>query len=124
MRKCSWGIKWFALVVVIGFFMTSCGGGEKTNSGINGVWKNNDGGKVLTINFNGESKTIEMNGKIMTATVESDTHKEMIVKVQEDTDKVSTWTIRRIWNDNGSSFTFNLALPDGTQEHFTKETKS
>jgi hypothetical protein len=124
MRKCSWGIKWFALVIVIGFFLMSCGGAEKTNSDISGVWKNVDGGKVLIINFNGENSTIEMDGKIMPATVESDTHKVMIVKVQEDTDKVSTWTIRKIWNDNGSAFTFNLALPDGTQEHFTKETQS
>jgi hypothetical protein len=126
MRKCSWGIKWFALVVVIGFFMTSCGGSatEEANSGINGVWKSDDGNKELTININGESKTIEMDGKIMPVTIESDTYKSMIVQVQEDTDTVSTWTFQKVWNDNGSSFTVILTLPDGTRENFAKETPS
>lgn len=126
MRKCSWGIKWFALVVVIGFFMMSCGGSatDEANSGINGVWKSDDGNKELTININGESKTIEMDGKIMPVTVESDTYKSMILQVQEDADTVSTWTLQKVWTDNGSSFTVILTLPDGTRENFAKETPS
>jgi hypothetical protein len=126
MRKWSSSIKWFALVVFIGFFMISCGGSptEEANSGINGVWKSDDGNKVITININGESKTIEMDGKIMPVTIESDTYKSMIVQVQEDADKMSKWTFQKVWNDNGSSFTVILTLPDGTRENFTKETPS
>ena len=129
MRKWSSSIKWFSLVVFIGFFITSCGGGggsptEEANSGINGVWKSDDGDKVITININGESKTIEMDGKIMPVTIESDTYKSMIVQVQEDADKMSKWTFQKVWNDNGSSFTVILTLPDGTRENFTKETPS
>jgi hypothetical protein len=126
MRKWSSSIKWLAFVVVVGFFMTSCGSSptEEANSGINGVWKSEDGDKILTININGESKTIEMDGKVMPVTIESDTYKSMIVQVQEDTDKVSTWTFQKVWNDNGSSFTTILTLPDGTRENFAKEPTS
>ena len=126
MRKWSSSIKWFALVVFIGFFMISCGGSatDEANSGINGVWKSDDGDKVITININGESKTIEMDGKIMPVTIESDTYKSMIVQVQEDADKMSKWTFQKVWNDNGSSFTVILTLPDGTRENFAKETNS
>jgi len=126
MRKWSSSIKWFVLVVFIGFFMISCGGSatEEANSGINGVWKSDDGDKVITININGVSKTIDMDGKIMPVTIESDTYKSMIVQVQEDADKISKWTFQKVWNDNGSSFTVILTLPDGTRENFTKETPS
>jgi hypothetical protein len=124
MKKWSSGHKWLALVIVIGFILASCGSAEKTNSDINGVWKNKDGVAVLTINFNGESKTVEMDGKIMPVTVKSDTYKEMIVNVQEDADKISTWTLKKVWTDNGSSFTIILSLPDGTRENLSLDTIS
>ena len=124
MKKWSSSVKWVGLVIFVGLMLISCGGAQNTNSDISGVWKSEDGESVLKINFNGETKTIEMDGKIMPATIESDTDKQMVVKVQEDADKVSTWTLKKIWNDNGSSFTFNLTLPDGTFEHYAMEKSS
>ena len=129
MKKCSTGAKWFALVIFVGFFIVSCGGGgssttEQADSSINGVWKSDDGDVALTINFNGEKKTIEMDGKIMPATIESDTDRQMVVKVQEDAEKIETWTFTKVWNDNGSSFTFVLTFPDGRRENLKLETQS
>ena len=129
MKKCSTGAKWFALVIFVGFFIVSCGGGgssttEQADSSINGVWKSDDGDVALTINFNGEKKTIEMDGKIMPATIEIDTDRQMVVKVQEDADKIETWTFTKVWNDNGSSFTFVLTFPDGRRENLKLETQS
>jgi hypothetical protein len=124
MKKWGSSYKWFALVIVIGFILASCGSSNQASSDVNGVWKNEDGGTVVTINFNGESKTIEMDGKVMPVVIESDTYKEMIVKVQEDVDKISTWIFKKVWTDNGSSFTFILSLPDGTRKNLSMETHS
>jgi hypothetical protein len=124
MKKWSSGHKCLALVIVIGFILASCGSAEQKNSDINGVWKNKDGVAVLTINFNGESKTVEMGGKTMPATIKSDTYKEMIIDVQEDANQISTWTLKKVWTDNGSSFTIILSLPDGTRENLALDNVS
>lgn len=126
MRKCGTGIKLFVLVIAIGFFLVSCGSSSTnpTASGANGVWKSDDGDVTLTINFNGEKKNIEMDGKIMAATIESDTDRQMVVKVEEEANKIETWTFTKVWNDNGSAFTFILTLPDGTRENLKMESHS
>jgi uncharacterized protein YcfL len=123
MRKWGMSYKWLALVIVVGFILSGCSSSQQANTNVNGVWKD-ENGTTVTINFNGESKTIEMNGKIMPAIIESDTYKEMIVKVQEEADKLSTWIFKKVWNDNGSSFTFILSLPDGTRQNLSQETHS
>jgi hypothetical protein len=124
MKKWNSGFSWVGMVIVIGFILASCGSAENKNSDINGVWKNKDGVAVLTINFNGESKTVEMDGKIMPVTVQSDTYKEMIVNVQEDADKISVWTMKKVWTDNGSSFSIILSLPDGTRQNLALDNVS
>jgi hypothetical protein len=124
MRKWGMSYKWFAILIIFGFILSGCSSSEQASANVNGVWTNEDGNTVVTINFNGESKTIEMNGKIMPAVIESDTYKEMIVKVQEEVDKLSTWIFKKVWNDNGSSFTFILSLPDGTRQNLSQETHS
>ncbi|MFO8086108.1 MAG: hypothetical protein R6U27_17500 [Desulfobacterales bacterium] len=112
--------KWIGLCVVLGFMLISCGG-SASNGDISGIWKSDDGDMTLSINLNGEQKTIEMQGKTMLVTIEEIISDKMVkLNVKEDENTFSTWTFQRRWSDNGSDFTLNLVLPDGNQENLIR----
>lgn len=120
MRKWSSSYKWFAICIVLGFLIAACGG-ETEKPDYSGVWKSNNGDKILTLNFNGEQKTIEMDGKIMQGHVDQVISSNAIkINVEEDESTVSTWTFQKMWNDNGSDFILILMLPDGSRNTYSR----
>lgn len=120
MRK--WGLifKGFAICIVLGFLLAACGS-DTDKPDYSGVWKSTNGDKILTLNFNGEHKTIEMDGKIMQGQVEQVISSNAIkLNVEEDENTVATWTFQKMWNDNGSDFKLILMLPDGSRNSFNR----
>ncbi len=124
MKKNGMRYTWAGLCIVLGLMLISCGT-SGSDGDISGVWKSDDGDMTLSINFNGEQKTIETQGKKMPVTIEEIISDTMVrVNVIEDENTVSLWTFQRRWNDNGSDFSMTLVLPDGNQEKLTRVRQS
>ena len=124
MKNCGAMYKWVAIFAVLGLVFISCGG-DKTKAdgaGINGIWKSDNGEITISINFNGESKSIEMEGKNMPVTIEESASENTVkLNVKEDENTVSKWVLQKMWNDNGSDFKLILMLPDGSRKALNRE---
>ena len=98
-------------------FFIGCSSGEKLPKQISGTWQRAQGDGNIEINLVTEPKTLIFDGRSYAATIEKIDMGVYSVhlKVETETGHTQEWTIRQIWNDNGSSF--NLAFNhNGTQE--------
>ena len=102
----------FTLSLLIG-----CSSGEKLPSQISGTWQRAEGNGNIEINLVTEPKTVSFDGHTYPATIEKidmgvySVH----IKVETATGQAEEWTIRQIWDDNGTNF--DLAFNhNGTQE--------
>lgn len=84
----------------------SCASAEKIEEEISGKWQRNDGDDVVTIDLVKESKSIEFDGKTYPATIEDVDLGAYLVslKVKNNNGVEENWTLRQVWNNNGSDF--------------------
>jgi hypothetical protein len=104
----------FILTVSI---LIGCSGGEKIQSQISGTWQRTQGEGTVEINLANDSKSLKIEGRTYIATidkVDKGSH-SVHLKVETTTGQMEMWSLRQIWDDNGSSFkiAFNR---NGTQE--------
>ncbi len=124
MRKWSVSYKWLAMCIVLGFLLSACGG-ETNKPDYSGVWKSVHGDTILTLNFNGDHKIIELDGKTMNGRVDQVISNNSVkVNVEEDENTISTWTFQKMWNDNGTDFILVIMLPDGQRNSFSRVKQS
>jgi hypothetical protein len=98
-------------------FVISCGSQANMETQISGSWQRSDGNGTIDINLANDPKSLVVDGHSYKAVVEK-TEKgsfTTLVKVEIETDKTEVWSLRQIWDDNGS--TFKLAFRhNGTME--------
>jgi len=112
------------MCIVLGFLLSACGG-ETNKPDYSGVWKSVHGDTILTLNFNGDHKIIELDGKTMNGRVDQVISNNSVkVNVEEDENTISTWTFQKMWNDNGTDFILVIMLPDGQRNSFSRVKQS
>ena len=112
--KPVWGAVVFFLLFVV---IIGCGGKAKMENQISGTWQRTEGDGSVEINLAAEPKSLVVDGHSYKAAVENIDRGSFttLVKVEIETGKTEVWSIRQVWNDNGSAF--KLAFRhNGTQE--------
>jgi hypothetical protein len=98
-------------------FVIGCGSQANMETQISGSWQRSDGNGTIDINLVNDPKSLVVDGHSYKAVVEK-TEKgsfTTLVKVEIETGKTEVWSLRQVWDDNGS--TFKLAFRhNGTME--------
>jgi len=92
----------FMLAMVI-----SCASAEKLEKQVSGTWQGTETQEIVVINLADDSKSIAIGEKTYPATIEKvDVGNYLVnLKVQTESGVAETWTLRQVWNNNGSDFT-------------------
>jgi hypothetical protein len=111
----------YVILLVVSFILFSivfgCGSGPTLETQISGTWNRTQGNGTVDINLANESKSLVIDGHSYKAIVEKVDKGTFttLVKVEIEAGKTEVWSIRQVWDDNGS--TFKLAFRhNGTQE--------
>lgn len=109
------------IIVALGAALTGCGGDGEILSQMSGTWKSNKNEDPIQIKIADEDKAITISGKRFPVKVKSvDKGKsEVTVYATPTAGQVTEWTLRQVWNDNGSQFTIDFDH-DGTEERLSK----
>jgi len=102
----------FTFALLIG-----CSSGENLPTQISGTWQRAEGDGNIEISLATESKTVSFDGQSYVATIDKIDNgaNSVHLKVETKTGQTEEWTIRQVWDDNGTSF--SLAFNhNGTQE--------
>lgn len=104
----------FILAVSI---LIGCSGGENLQSQISGTWQRTQGDGTVEINLAKDPTSLKIGGQSYPATIEKIDKGTYSVhlKVETIAGQVEAWTLRQIWDDNGSSFKIAFHR-NGTQE--------
>jgi len=106
-------VVWLILFsVVIG-----CGSEPSLEKQISGTWNRIQGNGTVDINLINDPKSVVIDGHAYKAVIEKTDKGSFttLVKVEIEAGKTEVWSIRQVWDDNGS--TFKLAFRhNGTQE--------
>ena len=73
---------------------------------VSGIWQNNQNQGTVEINLTDNSKLLKIDGKPYPVTVdkvEMDRY-QVNLKVQNGGSLPEVWTLREVWNDNGTDF--------------------
>lgn len=91
----------FMLAMVI-----SCASAEKLENQISGTWQRTETQETVVINLVDDSKSIAIGEKTYPATIEKVDIGNYLVnlKVQTESGAAEIWTLRQVWNNNGSDF--------------------
>jgi hypothetical protein len=102
----------FLLSIVIG-----CGSEASLETQISGSWQRTQGGGTVDIHLAGDPKSLVVDGQSYKAAIERIEKGSFttLVKVEVEAGKTEVWSLRQVWDDNGS--TFKLAFRhNGTHE--------
>lgn len=97
--------------------LTGCSGGETIQSQISGTWQRTQGDGTVEINLEKDPKTLKLEGKMYSASIEKVDKGSHSVHLNVETaaGQLEVWTLHQIWDDNGSSFKIAFRR-NGTQE--------
>lgn len=109
------------IVGVLGAALMGCGGDGEILTQMSGTWKSNANDSPVQINFTGKEKFFTISGKTIPVIIKSvDKGKyEVTVSATPEAGQATEWTLRQVWNDNGSQFTI-VFDHDGTKERLSK----
>ena len=116
----------FTSVLLLTFsILTSCSGGGNLQDQVSGTWKRAQKEGVVAINLSNESKSLVIDGKTYPASIENVDKGAYLIrlKVQTESEPAETWTLRQVWNNNGSDFKL-VFDHSGTEETLEKGTRS
>lgn len=92
-------------------------------SEIDGVWRGQKEGEMITIAVTGEQKhfTIETGGEkvevpVTVKSVDKENHIVSFDVKDASTGETHVWSIRQVWNDKETEFMLTITLHDGTTE--------
>lgn len=106
-----------ALFFLLFSIVIGCSSVKKLQTQINGTWQRVQGDGTVEINIVNDPKSLMIDGHSYAVTIEKIDlgSYSMNLKVETEAGNTETWTLRQIWNDNGSSFTLAFNH-NGTQE--------
>ncbi len=116
----------FSSVLLLMFsILTSCSGDGKLQDQVSGTWKRAQSDGVVAINLANESKSLVIDGKTFPASIENVDNGAYLIrlKVQTESKPAETWTLRQVWNNNGSDFKLVFSH-NGIEETLEKGTHS
>ena len=112
-------LNYFGVLAIISlvFGIIGCGDSGKSDvANFNGAWQNPSNQQKIVINFNGDSKTIAIDGKTLPVTVKKTEADRYSLSVSDPAVGQKEWKISRIWDDNGSTFTLRFERDGKTEE--------
>ena len=109
------------IVVALGFMYSGCSNQKNIMSEMTGTWKSDKNNEPIRINFSGEHKAIEIGSDTVPVTVNKIDEGAYRVKVDAKpaNGNAAEWSLRQVWDDNGSSFTIKFNH-DGVEETLTR----
>jgi hypothetical protein len=104
---------------VLGLFTLGCiDNKSKLLTDVSGVWDRGQGAGTIQIDLSGENKTLKLDGKSYSATVDQVNmdRLEVDLKVQNGEAQPEMWSVRQVWDDSG--VTYKLIFDhDGQKEN-------
>ena len=116
-RNLRYFILALAFALCVAFLGCSGGSGNKL-SDISGIWKRGNDGTTIEINLAGEQNFLKIGEKTVEATVKSVQDDVISLNVKTDNGQTEKWTLRQVWDDNGSSFSLAFRH-NGTNDNLT-----
>jgi hypothetical protein len=108
------------LSLVLGII--GCGDSGKSDvANFSGAWQNPSNHQKIVINFNGETKTISIDGQTLPVAVKKTEADRYSLSVSDPASGQKEWKLSRIWDDNGSTFTLRFEH-DGKTEDLNRAT--
>jgi hypothetical protein len=105
-----------ALVALV-FGIIGCGDSGKSDvANFSGAWQNPANQQKIVINFNGDSKTIVIDGKTLPVTIKKTEADRYSLSVSDPAGGHKEWKLSRVWDDNGSTFTLKFEYDGKTEE--------
>jgi uncharacterized lipoprotein len=105
-------LSFFFIVGFLAIILATVGCSSKKDilQEVSGIWQDDQDNGTIEIQLAGDAKAITVKGKsypVSVASIEKDKNK-VNLKVQNGGGKPELWTIRQIWDDNGSGFTLSI----------------
>jgi hypothetical protein len=99
-----------AVMLTIGMITFGCSGKSKLLNEVSGQWQDSQNHSMVDIHLAGDDKSVTVGGQAYPVSVEK---VEMInylvqLKVQNGAAEPESWTIKELWDENGSSFKLSL----------------
>lgn len=105
----------FALIVI---FVGCSSSSNSDFANFDGTWQNTANKQIVVLKISGKEKTISIGDKTLPVTVKKVGTDKFAVHISDKTLGEKDWSMRRVWEDNGSSFTIKLEH-DGTVDSLT-----
>ena len=93
-------------VFAVGLVLSGCSGSADILKEVSGQWENTQDNATIEINLAGDAKSIKVGEQAYTVSVDKivmDKY-QVNLKVNNGSNQPELWTLRQIWDDNGSSF--------------------
>lgn len=117
-------LNYIGMVAVISlvFGIIGCGDSGKSDvANFSGAWQNPLNHQKVVLNFNGDSKTVAIDGQTLPVTIKKNEADRYSLRVSDPAVGEKEWKIFRIWDDNGSTFTLRFER-DGKTEDLSRVT--
>ena len=112
-------LNYFGVLAIISlvFGIIGCGDSGKSDvANFSGAWQNPSNHQKVVLNFNGDSKTIAIDGKTLPVTIKKSEADRYSLSVSDPASGAKEWKLFRIWDDNGSTFTLRFEHDGKTEE--------
>lgn len=117
MRRANLNCLGVLAVVSLVFGIIGCGDSGKSDvANFSGAWQNPSNHQKVVLNFNGDSKTIVIEGKTLPVTVKKTEADRYSLSISDPALGQKEWKLFRIWDDNGSTFTLRFERDGKTEE--------
>ena len=94
------------VVFAVGLVLSGCSGSADILKEVSGQWENTQDNATIEINLAGDAKSIKVGEQAYSVNVDKivmDKY-QVNLKVSNGSNQPELWTLRQIWDDNGSSF--------------------
>jgi hypothetical protein len=94
-------------ILLLAFFIGGCAGSDvDLPTQISGKWKPEKGDQVIEVQLAKDPKALVIDGKSYPAVIQKINKDDYMVNLQVQTaeGKTEVWSLRQMWNDNGSAF--------------------
>ena len=125
MKSSNLSLLLIAVALAIGLVTFGCSGKNKLLNEVSGQWQDSQNHSVVDIHLIGDDKTVTVGGQPYPVSVEK---VEMInylvqLKVQNGNAEPQNWTLKELWDENGSRFKLSFDH-DGVSEVLVPKAQS